>query len=57
MYEHYDFLSIYDESIIYLSQIKLLLQPEALSNCGNFIVIRILYNNDLLLLVEAKAYL
>ena len=34
--------SIYDESIIYLSQLK------ALSNCDNFTVIAILYNNDIL---------
>ena len=40
--------SIYDESIIYLSQISFTLQPEALSNCDNFTVITILYNNDVL---------
>ena len=34
--------SIYDESIIYLSQLI------ALSNCDNFAVIAILYNNDIL---------
>ena len=40
--------SIYDESIIFLSQKGFRLQLEALSNCDNFTVITILYNNDVL---------
>ena len=40
--------SIYDESIIFFITNKLSLQLEALSNCDNFTVITILYNNDVL---------
>ena len=45
--------SIYDESTIYFFFFffitnKLSLQLEALSNCDNFTVITILYNNDVL---------
>ena len=46
--------SIYDESItfffffFFLIKNKLSLQLEALSNCDNFTVITILYNNDVL---------
>ena len=43
--------SIYDESInffFFFITNKLSLQLEALSNCDNFTVITILYNNDVL---------
>ena len=40
--------SIYDESIIFFITNKLSFQLEALSNCDNFTVITILYNNDVL---------